>query len=36
LVGKGASSRLAKLRYLPDRTRDRMLLNTFGMAKLRG
>jgi hypothetical protein len=35
VVGKGAS-RLAKLRYLPDRTRDRMLLNAFGMAKPRG
>jgi hypothetical protein len=35
VVGKGAD-RLAKLRYLPDRRRDRMLLNAFGMAKLRG
>jgi len=35
VVGKGAS-RLAKLRLLPDRMRDRMLLNAFGVAKLRG
>jgi hypothetical protein len=35
VVGKGAG-RLAKLRYLPGRRRDRMLLNAFGMAKLRG
>jgi hypothetical protein len=35
LVGKGAS-RLAKLRLLRDRTRDRVLLNAFGVAKLRG
>lgn len=35
VVGKGAS-RLAKLRLLRDRTRDRVLLNAFGVAKLRG
>jgi hypothetical protein len=35
VVGKGAS-RLAMLRLLPDRMRDRMLLNALGVAKLRG
>jgi hypothetical protein len=35
VVGKGAS-KLTKLRLLPDRTRDRVLLNAFGVAKLRG
>jgi len=35
VVGKGAS-RLAKLRLLPGRTRDRVLLNALGVAKLRG
>jgi hypothetical protein len=34
-MGKGAR-RLAKLRLLPDRTRDRVLLHAFGVAKVRG
>jgi hypothetical protein len=35
VVGKRAS-RLAKLRPLPNRTCDRVLLNALGVAKLRG